>query len=98
MIERIVRMSFREEKVKEFLTLFNKTKDQIASFKGCHGLKLLRDVRHHHVLFTYSSWESEEALEQYRKSELFRSTWQQTKEMFESKASAWSVYVEDIVK
>jgi heme-degrading monooxygenase HmoA len=43
------------------------------------------------VFFTFSIWENEEALENYRQSELFRSTWSKTKVLFSDKPNAWTV-------
>ncbi len=43
------------------------------------------------VLFTYSHWESEAALETYRHSELFAEVWAATKVLFNAKPEAWSV-------
>jgi quinol monooxygenase YgiN len=98
MINRIVRMSFHPDKVDEFLKVFDASKQQIASFKGCYGLKLLNDVANTHVFFTYSIWEKYENLEEYRHSELFKRTWAQTKILFNDKPFAWSTQVVDKVK
>jgi heme-degrading monooxygenase HmoA len=43
------------------------------------------------VLFTFSIWDSEAALENYRQSDLFRDTWAKTKALFAEKAEAWSM-------
>ena len=37
------------------------------------------------------NWESEEDLENYRKSELFTEVWDFTKQLFNDKPEAWSV-------
>ena len=98
MINRIVRMSFEPSLVPAFLSLFETVKDQIANFEGCKGLTLLRDAHESNVLFTYSLWESEADLNKYRFSELFKSTWEQTKNKFTAKPIAWSLLVEQQVK
>jgi heme-degrading monooxygenase HmoA len=98
MIDRIVRMSFQPDKVAVFLTVFDASKQFIASFDGCRGLRLLRDTRSPNVYFTHSIWENEEDLEAYRKSELFERTWKQTKILFDDKPQAWSVLLADKVK
>jgi heme-degrading monooxygenase HmoA len=84
-------MSFKEEKVNEFLEIFNSSKHLIRNFEGCSHLELLNDVSHKSVFFTYSYWESEEHLDKYRRSELFAGVWLRTKNLFASKAEAWSV-------
>jgi heme-degrading monooxygenase HmoA len=40
---------------------------------------------------TYSLWESTDALEAYRQSELFRTTWSATKLLFAERAVAFSM-------
>ena len=98
MINRIVRMSFQPEKVEEFLKIFDTSKKLIANFDGCSSLKLLQDVNQKNVFFTYSIWENEQCIENYRNSELFNLTWAQTKILFNDKPLAWSTKIADIVK
>lgn len=89
--KRIVKMTFRPEEVDNFLAVFDASSPQIRAFPGCLHLELWRGKRKANVLFTFSRWESEEALENYRHSELFRSTWAKTKPLFAERAAAWSV-------
>jgi heme-degrading monooxygenase HmoA len=84
-------MHFRINEDKKFLPIFETSKNQIRNFPGCQHLELLKDVRHEGVYFTISIWESEASLENYRNSDLFKSTWKQTKVLFETKAVAWSL-------
>ncbi|MFN4973025.1 MAG: putative quinol monooxygenase [Bacteroidota bacterium] len=98
MINRIVRMSFEPDKVNEFVDLFNASKHKIAAFPGCTSLKLLRDANEEQVFFTYSTWESQEHLDAYRKSDLFKQVWSRTRALFNSKPMAWSTLVTDNVK
>ena len=91
MIIRIVKMTFMPEKVNDFLEVFNSSKHLIRNFEGCSRLELLNDINTHTVFFTYSYWESEEALNKYRNSELFASVWSRTKILFAAKTEAWSV-------
>ncbi len=91
MLTRIVKMTFAPEKVNDFLSLFNANKHLIASFEGCSLLELHRDINSPTVYFTYSKWQSEKHLENYRNSELFNSVWRQTKVLFAAKPEAWSI-------
>lgn len=91
-------MSFDPEKVHEFETLFQSVKSKIAAFEGCEGLLLLRDAEANHVFFTYSYWQSEWHLNKYRDSELFKHTWNATKQLFIDKPMAWSCIVSERVK
>lgn len=91
MLIRIVKMSFSEDKVDLFLENFHNSKSKIRAFKGCELLELLRDKSNPNIFFTYSYWNSETDLEQYRQSDLFKSVWSKTKVLFNDKPQAWSV-------
>ena len=84
-------MSFKKDKIDEFLSNFNKNKDKIKSSKGCNFLELYRDKTNTTIFFTYSYWESDLDLENYRNSELFKNVWSITKQLFEDKPEAWSM-------
>ena len=75
MLVRIVRMTFRADALPDFHTIFDRSKHYIRAFPGNHHLELLRDPDHPNVRMTYSLWESADALDAYRQSELFRTTW-----------------------
>ena len=91
MFVRIVKMSFYSKFIPEFLELFHEKKSLIKSSKGCLLLELYQDKSNPEVFFTYSHWENESDLENYRNSALFRETWKQTKTYFNDKPHAWSV-------
>lgn len=96
MIKRIVKMTFREDAVDTFLhDVFEHSKDHIRAFPGCRHMELLRHTHRPDILFTLSYWDNEAALEQYRHSELFKSTWAKTKALFAHAAEAWSAEVID---
>ncbi len=90
MIIRIERMTFQEEKVDDFLEIFNSSKNKIRHFEGCLHLELLKDAKQSNVFMTYSYWESENHLNHYRDSELFQKTWAATKALFKEKPIAFS--------
>ena len=91
MFVRIVKMGFHSEKVEEFIALFNAKKEYIRNNKGCNLLELYRDKNDPSIFFTYSYWETEQDLENYRNSDLFKGVWAQTKILFNKKPEAWSV-------
>jgi heme-degrading monooxygenase HmoA len=91
MFVRIVKMGFHEDKVDAFLDNFEQVKQDIRNFPGNRFLELYRDKNDPTVFFTYSYWETEDDLENYRKSELFTEVWAFTKQLFRQKAEAWSV-------
>jgi len=91
MFVRIVKMSFEPSKIDEFLQIFQQSKEKIRNFKGCNFLELYRDKNNDNIFFTYSYWENEEDLENYRNSELFNTVWGKTKILFNRPPEAWSV-------
>ncbi len=91
MFTRIVKMEFEEENISSFLSNFETVKEKIRSFPGCTFLELYQDKNDSTIFFTYSRWENESDLENYRNSDLFKNVWATTKPMFRSKAQAWSV-------
>lgn len=91
MIVRIVKMSFSEVHIDEFLDNFNLKKEQIRHFEGCQFLELYRDINHPNIFFTYSHWDTEADLENYKQSALFKTVWAKTKPLFNAKPEAWSV-------
>lgn len=91
MIIRIVKMTFRNEEVENFLALFDAVKLKIRNFEGCEHLELWQQKGRPEVMFTYSKWKGESNLQVYRNSTLFRDTWALTKIKFRKKAEAWSM-------
>ncbi len=91
MLIRYVRMTFREDKIEEFLGIFDASKDKIRAMEGCQYLELLRDINHPNIFMTHSHWNSENDLNNYRNSELFNITWAKTKVLFSEKPLAFSV-------
>lgn len=91
MLKRIVRMEFEPDKVEDFLALFEEVKGKIAAQNGCNNVELCKDAAQDNVYFTFSIWESEADLENYRKSDLFEKTWARTKVLFCAKPQAFSL-------
>lgn len=91
MITRVVKMCFRPEALNSFYTLFDRISPHIRAFPGCNEVKLLVSCEDPQILFTISKWDNLESLENYRQSELFKSTWVKTKALFDQKAKAWSL-------
>jgi heme-degrading monooxygenase HmoA len=91
MFVRIVKMSFQEDKISNFLDNFEDIKEKIRNAPGNRLLELYQDKNDKCIFFTYSYWESEQDLENYRNSELFFDIWADTKKLFNNKPEAWSV-------
>ncbi len=91
MFVRIVKMSFHEDKISNFLENFEVIKEKIRNAPGNRLLELYQDKIDKCIFFTYSYWETEQDLENYRNSELFFEIWTDTKKLFNNKPEAWSV-------
>lgn len=91
MLVRIVKLSLQEKHIPTFLDNFEKQKNAIRGFEGCQFLELYQDKHLEHIFFTYSYWNDEDALNNYRHSTLFKGIWSVTKPMFSDKPEAWSV-------
>ena len=91
MFVRIVKLSFHEEHIPAFLENFELMKNHIRNAPGNRFLELYQDKNNKNIFFTYSYWETEDDLENYRKSALFDEIWTFTKKLFNDKPEAWSV-------
>lgn len=91
MFVRIVKMSFHEENIPAFMENFELMKTHIRNAPGNRFLELYQDKNNPCILFTYSYWETEADLENYRSSTLFDEVWTFTKKLFNDKPEAWSV-------
>jgi quinol monooxygenase YgiN len=91
MLIRIVKLSFHPENIPTFLEVFETSKEKIRNFEGCRLLELYNDKAAKNIFFTYSYWDSEEDLNNYRHSDYFKDVWSNTKPLFNNKPEAWSV-------
>jgi len=91
MFIRIVKMSFHPENIPAFLENFEIIKDEIRNAPGNRFLELYQDKNNPCLFFTYSYWETEGDLENYRNSALFDGVWTFTKKLFNDKPEAWSL-------
>ena len=93
MIKRIVKMSFELEKVEKFKSIYELNWHKIKGFEGCLHVELLQDHSSPSIFFTYSNWESENHLNNYRDSIVFKTVWASTKVLFNDKPEAWTLNV-----
>jgi hypothetical protein len=93
MIKRIVKMSFELEKVEKFKSIYELNWHKIKGFEGCLHVELLQDHSSPSIFFTYSNWESEKHLNNYRDSIIFKTVWASTKVLFNEKPEAWTLNV-----
>jgi quinol monooxygenase YgiN len=98
MFVRIVKMSFHQEHIATFLSIFEEKKQFIRASEGCNLLELYQDKNNPDLFFTYSYWNTAQDLENYRNSALFKDVWAKTKALFNAKPEAWSVDKKVILK
>ena len=75
-------MTFTPETLPQFEAIFTKHEKAIGSQSGCFHVELVKDSTNPLVRATVSRWDSEESLNDYRKSELFGEVWPETKRLF----------------
>lgn len=90
MVKRLVKLTFAASDAAFFEEVFTNSKDKIRAFPGCNHVELLADVNTPGVYFTFSLWDDPSDLENYRHSELFKSTWAVVKPRFTDKPMAWT--------
>ncbi len=86
-------MSFELEKVEKFKSIYELNWHKIKGFEGCLHVELLQDRSSPSIFFTYSNWESENHLNNYRDSIVFKTVWASTKVLFNQKPEAWTLNV-----
>lgn len=83
-------LTIRPDGLNAFLEHFDRSAPRIRAFAGCAHLELWQDARFENVVTTCSHWQSAEALERYRRSDLFRTTWAEVKPLFAAAPTAHS--------
>jgi len=91
MITRLVKLSLKADKASEFEKLFYQTQALIEGFEGCHTTNLFKISGSASQYFTISYWNTEQDLENYRMSNLFKNVWSQVKPLFAENAEAWTL-------
>ena len=91
MITRLVKLSLQPDKARQFEALFYQTQALIEGFEGCHKTNLFKVADNDSQYFTISYWNTEQDLENYRASTLFKNVWSQVKPLFSAKAEAWTL-------
>jgi len=85
-------MSFDKSNSALFLEIFNEHREQIRAAEGCTYLELWQTEENDSTLFfTHSRWDSEDHLNNYRHSDIFKIVWPKTKALFNASPKAWTV-------
>ncbi len=90
-LTRLVKLTLRPAEVDEFIADFEQLEPRIKAVAGCLDVVLLQDSAYPNIVFTLSTWVDEEALNTYRKSDFFNTTWTRTKQRFAAPPQAWSM-------
>lgn len=92
MIIRIVELQFESDSASRAVKLVKDIAPKVRQSSGCLHLEILVDVRKGGHISTYSKWESEDHLNAYRDSQLFKNFWASVKPHFKVPARAWSSF------
>lgn len=90
MITRIVKLTMQKDKIDTFTAYFDTVCNTIRNQPGCHKLQVWQDINHPNIFFTYSIWDAEQDLNNYRDSAFFGVFWKTVKPWFAEKAEVWS--------
>tara|TARA_B110000014_G_C20015333_1_gene526552 strand:- start:177 stop:461 length:285 start_codon:yes stop_codon:yes gene_type:complete len=91
MITRIVKLTLEPKKIEEFKVFFKDKKSAIENHEGCYQVILLQDIKYSNIFFTYSHWEDEIKLNNYRNSKLFNKIWKYATSCFCDRPQAWTL-------
>lgn len=90
MITRIVKLTMQKDKIDTFTSYFDTVCNTIRNQPGCHKLQVWQDINQPNIFFTYSIWDGEQDLNNYRDSAFFGVFWKTVKPWFDAKAEVWS--------
>ena len=91
MITRLVKLTLQPDKASQFEAIFYNTQSLIENSAGCRKTSLFKVAGAESQYFTISYWNSEQNLQDYRASDLFRNVWSTVKPLFSAKAEAWTL-------
>ena len=92
MIKRVVRLTLKDDaSINAFQEIYRSRNPFTKGVKGCREVKVLKDVDHDDVYYTFSIWDSNEDLEAYRQSNYFAETWPMVKAQLAKRAEAFSM-------
>jgi quinol monooxygenase YgiN len=86
-------MTFMESRIDDFMDLEKSICRDIRRFKGCRHLEILQDIHNRCVFFSYSHWESESDLEDYRRADFFKETWATLCRWFREAPETWTLKI-----
>lgn len=90
MIVRLVELTIQEENLPRAKEYLAEVAPKVRGFRGCSFLQILSDIHHPAHITTFSYWSSEEDLNAYRHSDVFKSFWGKIKPLFAASPRAWS--------
>ncbi len=79
------------DKREAFLEVFENHRQAMRTVPGCLHLELWQELHDRAAVTTYSIWQSEKDLENYRNSKLFQEVWATVKPWFAASAQVQSL-------
>ena len=90
MIVRLVELFIQEDKLDLSRQMLSRVAPKVRQFSGCTKLRIIEDLHNPGHITTYSHWHSEDDLNAYRNSDVFKDFWREIKPLFAERARAWS--------
>ncbi len=94
MITRIVILPVRASEEQDFIKLLTRSFGEVRNSTGCTALTFLRENSPEKNMInyvTYSKWNNESDLENYRQSFFFKNVWPAVKQFLGAKPSAYTL-------
>ncbi|NEN24326.1 antibiotic biosynthesis monooxygenase [Cryomorpha ignava] len=92
MVIRIVELHIHRDRLEKAQLLLAEVAPNVRKMDGCSHLNILEGLNNNAHITTYSYWKSEDHLNAYRQSNVFKTFWGEIKPLFAMPARAWSSY------
>lgn len=91
MILRIVKIKIDEVKIDTFKLFMKNLRNEKLRLKGCLHFDYFHEKKNKNIYYTYTIWENEKHLNQYKKSELFKKVISTLNSLSIEEPRAWTI-------
>lgn len=84
-------MKIKEHCLADFQQLMLTLNNEIRCVDGCKHLEVLNDKADNLTIFSMAIWESEKAIDKYKKTDLYKTVWKQLNEYIAGEPHIWTV-------
>lgn len=91
MILRVVKMNVDEEKRDAFELFMKNLREEKLKLAGCLHFDYFHEKNNKNIFYSYTIWESEKYLKQYKKTDLFIEVVSTLKKLCTEEPKAWTI-------